>query len=204
MIITDLRYDGGKNRFIVDTEGPRFFLSYETYQEYTLQKGMDITPYLDAFQEESDRLEVMDYVFRLLARKTVSSHEVIGKLKQRNVPEALTRDVIQYLLERNYLDDTRYLKTAVKEQIEFKGYGAWRIVSNLRQKGFEKQEILAIYHDLTNQEEESLRAREFAEKRWPGIRGKNLTHRKKKLSDQLLRQGFSYEILSEILENLEE
>lgn len=204
MIITDLRYDGGKNRFIVETDGPRFFLSYETYDLYALKKDLEIAPLAEQFAEETERMKAMDYVYGLLARRAVSSHEVIQKLQQRKVPQEVAEQVLAFFLERDLLDDALYLQAAVQDQIRLKGYGPWRIVSNLRQKGFEKEEILAVYHRLTHAEEETERARAFAEKKWPGIRGKTLAHRKKKLSDQLLRQGFSYDVIADSMERIDD
>lgn len=204
MRITDIRYDGGKNRFIVETEGPRFFLSYETYDQYKLKKDLDISEWIEIFENESLLMEAREYVYGLVARRAVSSHEVEQKLQRRNIPKEIRAQVLAFFFDAKLIDDGAYLQAAVQDQIQIKGFGPWRIVSNLRQKGFDKTEVLQVYHSLTSLEEESQRARDFFEKRWPQIRAKTPAHKKKKMSDQLLRQGFSYDTVSGVMEGIDE
>lgn len=204
MKITELHYDSGKNRFIVDTDGPRFFLSYETFQQHDLRRDIEIDAFAESFSAETEKMKAMDYAYLLLARRAVSSHEVRTRLRGRKVSDEIADEVLAVLQEQNLIDDLAYLQAAVQDQIRLKGYGPWRIVSNLQAKGFKKEEILAAYHRFTDSESDTERARTFAEKKWPLIRGKSFLHRKKKLSDQLLRQGFSYDIIAELMDTIRE
>ena len=199
-----MRYDSGKNRFVVDTEGPRFFLRYETINQYDLKKDMDIAPYADLFTEETERLKATDYVYKMLTSRAASSHEVRIRLQRRKTPASIIEEVLSYFIKQDLLDDSAYLRASVKDQIEIKGYGPWRIVANLRTKGYEKEEVLSVYGTLSTAEEETRRAETYAKTQWPLLRGKTLQQRKKKLSDRLLRQGFSYDVISDILGNLDE
>lgn len=116
-------------------------MRYETINQYDLKKDMDIAPYADLFTEETERLMATDYVFKMLTSRAASSHEVRIRLQRRKTPASIIEEVLSYFIEQDLLDDSAYLRASVKDQIEIKGYGPWRIVANLRTKGYEKKKF---------------------------------------------------------------
>lgn len=206
MKITDSQYDNRKNRFIVQTEdGSRFFLTYETVSEYQLYTGEEMDPsLLTSFVRETQKMVARDLLFSALTKRMLSSFECKKRLVAKEIDDDIIEETIAWFTEQKWIDDSVYLENAVKDQIHVKGYGLWRVISNLKQKGFDKGAIQNQYEELTTIESDASRARAYVDKKWPMIRGTSLLHRKKKLSDQLLTRGFSYDVISDVLEGLEE
>ena len=206
MKIVASTYDASKNRFTVEaSDGKRFFLSYETVETLGLYAGTDHEDLpQEALEHESQLLEARHRALSLVARRAMSSGEIREKLKQKKFDAELIDETLDWLADKNLLDDARYLENFVKDQIELKGYGLWKIAANASAKGFDRESTEAVYARLTDLESDQARARAFADKKWPMIRGNSLMHRKKKISDQLRSRGFSYEVISDVLEGLPE
>ncbi len=206
MVITSSDFDNRTNRFKVVVEDVHtLYLSYETVTRYGLYSQSEVpASLLGTLQNESEDLTALEAVFSILSRKPATSFEVAQKLRQKKISEERIEKTVQWFVDARYLDDAAYLEMAVKDQIELKGYGLWRIVSNLSVKGFKKGEVSAVYEKLTNAESDTERARSYAIQKWPSIRGQSVPHRKKKLSDQLLRRGFSYDTVSSVLSEFDE
>ncbi|GAA5130358.1 regulatory protein RecX [Thalassotalea piscium] len=77
----------------------------------------------------------------LLSRREHSIKELKNKLLLRDYPAEDFDEVINYLLEKNYLSNERFADSLIRQRIN-KGYG-WRFIENeLKQKGLDTSVIL--------------------------------------------------------------
>lgn len=77
----------------------------------------------------------------LLSRREHSIKELKNKLLLRDYPSEDFDEVIEYLLEKNYLSNERFASSVIRQRIN-KGYG-WRFIENeLKQKGLDSPTIL--------------------------------------------------------------
>lgn len=79
----------------------------------------------------------------LLSRREHSIKELKNKLLLRDYPSEDFDEVINYLLEKNYLSNERFADSVIRQRIN-KGYG-WRFIENeLKQKGLDTPTILLV------------------------------------------------------------
>lgn len=76
----------------------------------------------------------------LLSRREHSIKELKNKLLLRDYPSEDFDEVIDYLLDKNYLSNERFADSVIRQRIN-KGYG-WRFIENeLKQKGLDTATI---------------------------------------------------------------
>jgi regulatory protein len=141
----------------------------------------------------------MDYV----ARRARTTHEVLQKLKEKGFPEPVAENAVARLCELGYLDDEAYARSYAQRRFEAKGYGPQRIRQELRRRGVPDRYAEAALDELLATVDPLDAARRQAEKRWARLAGEtDLRKRRKKLSDFLLRRGFSYDVIRQVTDEL--
>ena len=133
-----------------------------------------------------------------------TEREVRQKLIRSGFEEDVAEDTVVRLRELGYLDDAAYARSYVQARFRNRGYGPGRLRGDLLRRGIAAALIDAVLDDLTEQEDMLEAARRHAEKRWPRLaRETDAQKRRKKLSDYLVRRGFSYETARRVIDDLE-
>ncbi|GHE87149.1 regulatory protein RecX [Thalassotalea profundi] len=84
----------------------------------------------------------------LLSRREHSIKELKNKLLLRDYPPEDFDEIIDYLLEKNYLSNERFADSVIRQRIN-KGYG-WRFIENeLKQKGLDTTTIMLAKQELS-------------------------------------------------------
>ena len=133
-----------------------------------------------------------------------TEREVRQKLIRSGFEEDVAEDTVARLRELGYLDDAAYARSYVQARFRNRGYGPGRLRGDLLRRGIAAALIDAVLDDLTEQEDMLEAARRHAEKRWPRLAHEtDAQKRRKKLSDYLVRRGFSYETARRVIDDLE-
>ena len=133
-----------------------------------------------------------------------TEREVRQKLIRSDFGEAVAEDTVARLRELGYLDDAAYAHSYVEARFRNRGYGPGRLRGDLLRRGVASALIDAALDDLIEQEDVLEAARRHAEKRWPRLAAETDSYkRRKKLSDYLVRRGFSYETARRVIDELE-
>ena len=133
-----------------------------------------------------------------------TEREVRQKLIRSGFDDYVAEDTVARLRELGYLDDAAYARSYVQARFRNRGYGPGRLRGDLLRRGIAAALIDAVLEDLTEEEDMLAAARRHAEKRWPRLSGEpDARKRRKKLSDYLVRRGFSYETARCIIDELE-
>lgn len=192
------------NRVSIFINGAFAFGIYnDVITQFNLRKGLHLD--VEAQEEvlEADgfwraRTAAMDF----LAYRARSQREVHQKLRQKGFGENLIERVIAQLVEYGYLDDATFAQRYVEARFRNKGYGTRRIQQELRRLG--------VAHTLAQQVTDSIdadaqqaKARAVAEKRWHQLRTEtNLSKKRKKLYDYLLRRGYPSDVVRHLVDEL--
>lgn len=195
MHIQSLQFDPKRNCYVVEIDNaPRLFLSIQTVTEYDLRAKTPLTETLYKELETHSEIQVAkQYTIAYVGSRMVSRKQLTDKLKGRGYGDETIEKVLQWSEEYKLLDDTQYLYYAVKDAIEFKKMGVQKLISNLIPKGFQKDAIEKMYHSLATEEMIQENIQFHINKKKNTIRGKTDMHKKKKLIDYLMRQGFYYD-----------
>lgn len=139
----------------------------------------------------------MNRAVRLLAAKPRSVKELRERLLEKEwTISAIVDEVLEKLKEYDYLDDEQYAKTLASSKLRQKPMGKRLLKQRLSQKKLDKETIeQAIEKVYENTPEGDVIER--AIKKRLRIKGKPETREdSKKFYDYLLRQGFSYDLVS--------
>ena len=144
------------------------------------------------------RRKTFERAVKLLAAKPRSVAELRERLLQRKgTSEAVVETVIDRLREYGYLDDERYAFSYASSKVKQRPVGRRRLERDLKFKQIENnvaEEALELVYAETPEEQLIDRA---IEKRIR-LRGRPKDRAEaKKLFDHLLRQGFSFDLVSE-------
>jgi regulatory protein len=132
-----------------------------------------------------------------------TAQEVRKRLARAGFGELVVERVIERLLELGYLNDAEYARRYAESRFGAKGYGPQRIRRELRHRGVAEQETEAALEELLQTADPLEAAREQAEKRWKRLEGEtDPRKRRKKLSDFLVRRGFSFDTIRQVTDEL--
>ncbi len=116
------------------------------------------------------------------------------KLPTRPLPEILDEDieaVLARLISKGYLDDEKFARYFVENRNLRKGTSEMRLRQELMQKGVDQVIIDAVFADHPRDEREEI---------LKIIEKKRSRYDDEKLKNYLLRHGFSFDLIKEVLE----
>lgn len=121
--------------------------------------------------------------------------EVVAKLKEmRMIPQAI-EVIIQHLLERNYLNESRFAKSFARGKLRVKKWGRNRIEQELKFRGISTYILQEVWQEI---EEDYLSVfEEVTLGKFESITEKNPLKARKKFMDYLLYRGWEYELVLE-------
>ena len=130
--------------------------------------------------------EVRDYLYR----KTRDTRTKTGDIK-KGVSVALTTRVYDRLVEKGYVDDTKFTRYWVENRSLTKGTSRRKLEAELRAKGVDSATIaLQLEETERNDDTELLKIIAKKQKRYPD---------QQKFIQYLARQGFSYDVIKRAL-----
>ncbi len=138
------------------------------------------------FMRTHSAKEVRDY----LRRKTIARRDKSGELRP-GINKDITDRVFARLSEKGYIDDEKFARFWVENRNQSKGTSVRRLIAELRSKGVAQVTIDLALADTPRDEKEDLR-KIIAKKA-------NRYDDDQKLIAYLARQGFSYDLIKETL-----
>lgn len=149
-------------------------------------------------QEELNKAQA--YALMLLDYRERSLREIKMRMRQKGYEEKLIEKVVKYLKDRNLINDKRFTRLWAESRIK-KGYGSWRIQSELEQKGVNREMADEILKGLYSGINEVQIALDLVRKKKGVLKeSQRLTER---VSNLLRRRGFSFEVISNVVEEIQ-
>lgn len=130
--------------------------------------------------------------YRFLSFRARSRHEMERKLREKGFSAETIRETLGTLDHLGYLNDREFAHNFVRQKLQRKEIGRAVLKSGLLEKGIEKgiiEEVLKEVFRETNEKEIASRALD----RYRG------SHDRRRASAFLLRRGFPYEVVEELL-----
>lgn len=144
----------------------------------------------------------LDYAYRLLSYRARSIGEIEAKLKRKGYPRPTIKEVTNRLKELGYLDDLEFARSWVDNRKKAKPRGRKMLASELASKGIDQALIDSVMGELLPPEEEYRLLKGLAKQRLERLPKLDPTTKRKKLYDYLLRRGFSYELVLEVIKDM--
>lgn len=155
--------------------------------------------------EDSYRI-LLNYSFRLLARKAYTEAEVLERLRKRvrkiklENAEPAVQKVLTRLRELNYIDDKKILENYFEYRLQARPLGKFRFLHEMYKRGIPVDKAKAEW-EARNTNEKPL-ARALIEKKARLFRGLPAALKKKKIASMLASRGFAPDTIWGILEKM--
>ncbi len=153
--------------------------------------------------ERSDNFEkAKKYIYQLLKYRDRSEKELRDRLKRKKFSSKTIDKVVNYCQEFNLLDDTSFTRSWVESKFD-QGFGVLRIKSDLAKKGISSDLVEKVYNDITSKDVEREKIRVLIDKKIKlSKKEKDIFKLKKKIFAYVCRRGFSWDLVSDEINNM--
>ncbi|MDI6689015.1 MAG: regulatory protein RecX [Actinomycetota bacterium] len=150
---------------------------------------------------QGDGTKALNYALKLLEYRARSTYEIKDRLLRKGYEQETIDFVVAKLKDIGLLDDVAFTKNLINDRIHNKNYGKKRIQAELTSRGICAE---LIEEELSNykEEDETKRALSLARRRLPRYYGLDFVAAYRRLSQFLLRRGFSHATVREICTEL--
>ncbi len=154
----------------------------------------------DARAEQKKQASVS--ALRMLAATPKSRKELNAKLADKGYPADVINETLDKLESQGLLNDRAYAQNLASRYVHGKPSGKRRIAFEMKRRGVPpaiQQEVLG----QMDPEAERERGREIAAGRWASWARLEPLKRRKKIFDFLIRRGFDFDLVRDLVEELE-
>ena len=128
-------------------------------------------------------------------------HQEVEKKLQEYllIPEAREK-ILLHLFQENFLNEERFSKSFARGKFRIKKYGKQRIVKELKYRGISAYNIKTALKEIDD-DEYVITANLLIEKKKDSLNESNVIIKRKKITDYMLRKGYEYNLIQEIINN---
>ncbi len=172
-----------ENQFLVG-------VSDSTLTRFNLKKGSLLTPsLLQRILKKEDAWAVKEYCIRLLGRRDHAKNELRDKARKKGFPSDAIEEVLVDLTEKKYINNASFASKFAHDKFEFNKWGPNKIRSELFRKGLSEKEIGNALQEISI--DERVKAiNDLILKNQRKFERVDISKRKKKMFDFLLRKGY--------------
>ncbi|MFA4838476.1 MAG: RecX family transcriptional regulator [Candidatus Neomarinimicrobiota bacterium] len=191
-----------KDRLSVFLDGKfAFGIAADTSATFPLATGQSVSGKQVRIILFHEAFEVAkDQAIRFLTIRMRSQREVELYLRRKQTEAAVTRRVVQYCLEHQYLDDRAFAGAFIRDQLHLNKSGILKIKSALRQKGVSGEIIDELLKSMEPEIDELAIAVKIGEKKLKTLKDENT--RRQKLMRFLIQKGYRSETVIKAVSRL--
>ncbi len=138
-----------------------------------------------------------------LSRSMKTRFQLAAILKKREIPDEIANAVLDRFTEAQLIDDAAFARAFVNSRISVSGKSRSVIARELKQKGVSAQDAESALSAI-DAELEDQTAYSVAKKRYQQLSTLDPEVRRRRLMGFLMRRGFSSQLTSRILRDLEQ
>lgn len=210
--ITDIRPQvhshrgyGGQKRFNIFLDGKyAFSLSAESLIRAGLKIDAHLSlPEIDNLIKENEFIKVYERVLKFLSFRPRSEKELEDYFHRQAVGEKTKKMVWAKLKHLGFVNDKEFTRWWIEQRATFRPKGRRALEMELRQKGIPNEIITNNQLLISNSDEDSL-AKKAVEKKIALWEHSATDKFRQKLTNFLLRRGFSWETIEKVIDEIKE
>ena len=205
--ITDIRRtDGDGARLTVFIDGAEAFtVSEAVAEELGLSIGRVLSDEVSAgvSSPEDERAKAREAALRLLAVRARSERELFDRLKRKGFNERVAAAVLSSLSEVGLVDDESFARAWADERVRLRPVGPRRLTQELVAKRVDRDIAARVVEETFREHSELDLARRAVARKARAETGARGRKRRARLHSFLVRRGFSYEVASAVLKEIE-
>lgn len=180
-----------------------FAVDESTLIKFGLTKGKILDAFeIDEITYDDEISKAFNRALNFLSFQMRSEYEVKKKLLDTGFGEAVVLEAIRKLEKLGFLNDETYSKALLETKKKTAKKGPKAIKQDLIKKGIDKETQSKVLNSFTYEEQLAI-AKELADKAIRANQNKTPVQIKQKVQDLLLRKGYSFTVISEILDQIE-
>jgi regulatory protein len=179
-----------------------FGLDQDIVLQFGLKKGDQLTEQqIEKILLNEERKKAKDRALNFLSYRDRSEKEIQTKLKDVGYDEQIIDWVLKELKRLKFLDDKRFAQSYAQTQMITRPMGEYFLKRELKQKGIDSELIEQTVEKIYEEKDQFSVAIELAQQRKKRYQNIDDMKMKKRVSDFLLRRGFGWDVVSEVLEH---
>jgi regulatory protein len=180
-----------------------FGLDEETLIKHGLRVGGGLTDEkIESILQTEQKRKAKEIALNFLSYRSRSEKEISDKLKKKGFSPENIEGVISDLKRVNLLNDYDFACGWIKDRLKNRPKGMLLLKQELFKKGIEKKIIEKALKEFYPKKDEVQIALDLIKRREKRYKGLDRKLARKRMSDFLLRRGFSYEVVKEVLDGI--
>jgi len=182
-----------------------FGLDQDIVLQFGLKKGDVLTDQqIEEILLNEEKKKAKDRALNFLSYRDRSEKEIRTKLNGIGYEDNIIEWVIGELKRLKFLDDERFAQGYAQTQMITRPMGEYFLKRELKQKGIDSELIDQTIEKVYEEKDQFSVAKELAQQRKSRYKDLGELKAKKRVSDFLLRRGFSWDVVSEVIERWDE
>lgn len=189
------------NYFNLYTEEDTFLFSIteETLLHFGLQKDQDLSnSKLQEIIHHDTCMRCVYQALRYLSRRPHLQNELKLKLRRKQFSENIIDQTIEYLQNKNYLDDLSFITSFIDEQIQLRKSGPQLIRKKLFEKGAPAQVVDRMIEEIYPENQQFNNALLLFDKKRKHLTGLNQEKLKEKMFRFLQQKGYPWVVIERV------
>lgn len=96
--------------------------------------------------------KALSYVLKILGRRDYSEKKLREKLLNKRYSAAIAADILEFLRERNYVNEERTVRNMVTTRLDHYHWGPYKVRSNLFSKGYDLKVINRVLNEIEDEQ----------------------------------------------------
>ena len=152
--------------------------------------------------EAGDYAKAMDAALKLLGYRPRTGREIERRLREKGISGSVAARVRRRLEEIGYVDDRQFALLWIKSRSGPQCRSAWLVKRELRRKGIDSELADEIVDEEYNEESVLEDACALVKRKLGRLGGSDEAKAMRRLQNMLLRRGFSYDFIKEVLKRV--
>lgn len=181
-----------------------FGINIDVLYKFGLKKGDQLSEEdIEKILAVEEKQTAKERALKFLSYRDRSEKEVIDKLKAIGYKEDVINWVLAELKRLKLIDDTRFAISFARTKMIYKPMGEYLLRRELFNKGINEKDINEAIAIVYQEKDPVALASEIALKQVKKYQNLDVIKAKRRVSDFLLRRGFNWDVISDIIENLD-
>ncbi len=178
-----------------------FGVSHSTYEEFQITKGNEISrEIINEILIFEDFIKAKIDALNFIAKKMRSEWEIHIRLLKKGHSLEIIKKIILDFQDRKYLDDKEYAEVYVRDFINLKKEGVYKIRKNLQQKHIKREFVENAIEKYIDRDRQVEIAHQLAIKKMIYIQSKG--KKKEKIYRFLSQKGFEGSVVSQVISDV--
>lgn len=202
-IITSIKAQKNQKRVNINIDGSfGFGLDLENFMKLQLKVNQELTQEeIESIIKKGELQKSLDKTLRFSMVRPRSTKEVLDYFRRKEIDKSIQETIIEKIKKLDLLDDEKFARWWVEQRLLFRNKSKKDISFELQKKGIKSSVIKNVLEDAEIDEKKiALQLVNKKMYKWQKFEDKV---RKQKITQYLAGKGFNWDVISNVIENID-